>query len=189
MNNESYIQKLKERREQQERKLRERKDLEERQEEEKKEEFNKEDKGYSTDQEDTTTEEIEEEVNDDWEDNDWEKDEDNEDEEDEDEDNQVLETYDDEDDENTLITPTRTTRLITRLITTAFGLYIGSIVLDTVGQELNGTSSPMFAGLTLIGFQVDATNTITGVGTAPIIILIGLIGTISIIFEFIRPIF
>lgn len=55
-------------------------------------------------------------------------------------------------------------RVVTKVVATVLGLYVGGFVLMEIGKVLNATCSPFYKGLSLIGWTVG-TN-VTGSNTA-----------------------
>ena len=64
-------------------------------------------------------------------------------------------------------------RVVRRIIYTLLSLWIGGELLDAIGDTMNGTSSPFYQGLTLIGWTVDSTNTITATSGTGILTVVG----------------
>lgn len=77
-------------------------------------------------------------------------------------------------------------RVVTKLIVTLIVLWVGGELLSAVGSVMNGTSSPFYQGLTIIGWTVDATNTITATTGSGILTVVGIVGLASIVLEFVQ---
>jgi hypothetical protein len=80
------------------------------------------------------------------------------------------------------------TRVITKIVVTVLSIYVGGALLTAVGTAINGTTSGLNNGLTLIGWtvtnnKVDATNP---ANTAGILTVVGLVGIASVIMEFVQ---
>lgn len=54
-------------------------------------------------------------------------------------------------------------RVVAKIVVTVIALYAGGVIMTSLGAVMNGTSSPFYQGLTLIGWTVG--NPITN-GTA-----------------------
>jgi hypothetical protein len=83
-------------------------------------------------------------------------------------------------------------RVVTKIVIVVLSLYVGGTILTEIGNVINGTSSPFYSGLTLIGYTVngaDCTGTgnlvcaTTGTG---ILTVVGLVGIASVIMEFVE---
>lgn len=93
-------------------------------------------------------------------------------------------------------------RVVTKVVSTVIGLYVGGFVLMEVGKVINGTCSPFYKGLSLIGWTVanpgagaghvsDAAcvsnvNTVTAYSGTGILSVVGIIALASIVLEFIN---
>lgn len=76
-------------------------------------------------------------------------------------------------------------RAVTKIVGTLIALWVGGTIVTEVGDVMNGTSSPFYEGLTLIGWTVDSTNTITDTSGSGILAVIGIIGIASVVLEFV----
>jgi len=77
-------------------------------------------------------------------------------------------------------------RVVKRLVRTILALYVGGTVLSVFGTVMNGTSSPFYTGLSLIGWTVDATtNTIMATSGSGVLAVVGIIAIAQIVTEFI----
>lgn len=98
-------------------------------------------------------------------------------------------------------------RVVAKIVGVVIALYVGGTVMTTFGTAMNCTSSPMYSGLTLIGWTVASTvtntnatvnegcwstlgagtfyNVITGVSGSGVLAVIGIIGIASIVMEFV----
>ena len=81
-----------------------------------------------------------------------------------------------------------------KVIVVLVALWGGGIALEAIGDSINGTSSPFYEGLTIIGYTVGSecdplvttgTNTICSTDGSGILAIVGIFGMISIISEFI----
>lgn len=77
-------------------------------------------------------------------------------------------------------------RVVAKVATTVIVLYVGGTILTEIGDVMNGTTSAFYEGLTLIGWTVDATGTITATSGTGILSVIGIIAIASIVLEFVR---
>jgi hypothetical protein len=76
--------------------------------------------------------------------------------------------------------------VVTRLVVTILALYVGGTILTQIGSVINGTTSPLYGGLTLIGWTVTngtVTNTTSNSG---ILAVVGIIGIASIVMQFVK---
>lgn len=76
-------------------------------------------------------------------------------------------------------------RVVSRIVETVLALYVGGTVINTFGTVMNGTSSPFYDGLTLIGWTVTS-NQITDTSGAGVLAVIGIIGIASVVLEFVH---
>ena len=78
-------------------------------------------------------------------------------------------------------------RVVMKVIITLVALWGGGIAMTAIGSSINGTSSPFYQGLTIIGYTVDSTtNTITSTSGSGILAIVGIFAMISIISEFVN---
>jgi hypothetical protein len=78
-------------------------------------------------------------------------------------------------------------RVVKRLVYTILALYVGGTIITTFGSVMNGTSSPFYQGLSLVGWTVNTTtNTITSTSGAGVLAVVGIIGIASVVLEFVR---
>lgn len=77
--------------------------------------------------------------------------------------------------------------LVKAIFITLVSLWVGGLLLNALGAVMNGTTSPFYAGLTFIGWTVDATNTITSTtsGTG-ILVVVGIIAMAALIMKFVK---
>lgn len=82
-------------------------------------------------------------------------------------------------------------RVVSKIALTVLTLYVGGTILTEIGEVMNGTTSPFYEGLTLIGWDVG-----TGAGCASdglicsttgtgILTVVGLVAIASIVMEFV----
>lgn len=76
-------------------------------------------------------------------------------------------------------------RVVRKLVYTILALYVGGTIVSTFGTVMNGTSSPFYSGLTLIGWTVTGTTITATTGTG-ILAVVGIIGIASVIMEFVK---
>jgi hypothetical protein len=79
--------------------------------------------------------------------------------------------------------------LVGALTTVLVSLYAGGIMLDAVGDVINGTTSAFYTGLTLIGYTMcptpDTTQVCSTSGSG-ILAVVGIIGLMKIINIFVK---
>lgn len=76
-------------------------------------------------------------------------------------------------------------RVVMKVIVTLVALWGGGIAMDAIGDSINGTSSPFYQGLSIIGYTVSATNQITATDGSGILAIVGIFAMIAIISEFV----
>ena len=84
-------------------------------------------------------------------------------------------------------------KVISRLITGVLSLYVGGTILTEFGTAMNGTASPLYTGLTLIGWTVataacptvSTANCITATTGSGVLSVIGILVIAQVIMEFI----
>ena len=77
-------------------------------------------------------------------------------------------------------------RVVTKLVATLIALWAGGVIVTEIGSVMNGTTSPFYKGLTLIGWTVDSDSTITATSGSGILAVIGIIGIASVVLEFVQ---
>jgi len=102
-------------------------------------------------------------------------------------------------------------RVITKVVVTLLSIYVGGIILDAIGDVIRGQESPLYKGLTLIGYTVGHQGTnasgayaTTCAGTtynnsvavlancvrdtdgSGILTVIGIVGIASVVMEFVE---
>ena len=101
-------------------------------------------------------------------------------------------------------------RVVAKLVTVVLALYVGGTIMIEIGSVLNGTESPFYKGLTLIGWTVgdypyngslyaatcsgttytetvsNGANCITSVSGSGILAVIGIIGIATIVMKFVQ---
>lgn len=102
-------------------------------------------------------------------------------------------------------------RIVAKIVGTVLGLYVGGTLMVEVGNVMNGTQSPFYRGLTLIGWTVGSTRTngttftacggdtylptlvaspsascITSTSGSGILAVVGIVGIASIVMEFVQ---
>lgn len=78
------------------------------------------------------------------------------------------------------------TGVIVRVVATLIALYAGAIMLDVMGSIINGTTSPLYVGLKLIGYTVSSTGAVTATNGTGIMAIIGLAGIASVVMQFVE---
>ena len=76
-------------------------------------------------------------------------------------------------------------RVVKRLVQTVLALYVGGTIMTTFGTVMNGTTSPFYTGLTLIGWTVSS-NVITATSGSGVLAVVGIIAIAQIVTEFIN---
>lgn len=76
-------------------------------------------------------------------------------------------------------------RVVAKILGTVLALYVGGTVMSTFGTVMNGTTSPFYNGLTLIGWTVSS-NQITATSGSGVLAVIGIIGIGSVVMEFVN---
>lgn len=75
-------------------------------------------------------------------------------------------------------------RVVKRLVRSVLALYVGGTIMTVFGDVMNGTSSPFYSGLSLIGWTVTS-NEITATSGSGVLAVVGIIAIAQIITEFI----
>lgn len=75
-------------------------------------------------------------------------------------------------------------RIVKRLVYVILALYVGGTIITTFGDVMNGTTSPFYTGLSLIGWTVSS-NTITNTSGAGVLAVVGIIGIAGVVMEFV----
>lgn len=76
-------------------------------------------------------------------------------------------------------------RVVTKVLVTIVALYAGGTVLTQLGTVINGTTSPFYQGLTLIGWTVS-NGTVTATTGSGILAVVGIVAIASIVMEFVK---
>lgn len=76
-------------------------------------------------------------------------------------------------------------RVVSKIVVTVIALYAGGIIMTSLGTVMNGTSSPFYQGLTLIGWTLTGTQITATTGTG-ILAVIGVLGIASVVMEFVE---
>lgn len=76
------------------------------------------------------------------------------------------------------------TRVVTKTAVTILALYVGGTILTELGTVMNGTTSPFYQGLSLIGWTVTS-GQITDTSGSGILAVVGIVGIASIVMEFV----
>ena len=77
-------------------------------------------------------------------------------------------------------------RVVGKIATVLIALWVGGIIITTLGSVMNGTTSPFYSGLALIGWTVNTSGTITATSGSGVLSIVGLIGIASIVLEFVE---
>lgn len=77
-------------------------------------------------------------------------------------------------------------RVVKKVAATLLGLYVGGTLLNAIGTVINGTTSPFYNGLAIIGYTVNGSNHITSTsGTGGVLTIVGIAGFASVVMEFV----
>jgi len=77
-------------------------------------------------------------------------------------------------------------RVVKRLVRTVLSLYVGGTIMTVFGTVMNGTSSPFYTGLSLIGWTVNSTTgQITATSGSGVLAVVGIIAIAQVVTEFI----
>lgn len=78
--------------------------------------------------------------------------------------------------------------VVKKIAKAVLSLYVGGTILIQLGLVMNGTTSPFYVGLKLIGWNVDTTTgTITSTtGNGGILAVVGIVAIASVILEFVE---
>lgn len=87
-------------------------------------------------------------------------------------------------------------RVVKRLVGTVISLWVGGTIMIEVGNTMNGTCSPFYRGLNLIGWEVTTgtcsstgasnANTIMTTSGTGVLAVVGIIGIAGVVMEFIN---
>lgn len=80
----------------------------------------------------------------------------------------------------------RINKVVTKIVVTVLALYVGGTIMTQIGNVMVNQTSPMYSGLQLIGYTVDATGKITSVNGTGILAVIGIVGIASVVTEFVE---
>lgn len=84
-------------------------------------------------------------------------------------------------------------RVVKRLVRTVLALYVGGTIMTVFGTVMNGTASPFYTGLSLIGWSVgtqagvasSTQNYIYNTTGSGVLAVVGIIAVAQIVTEFI----
>ena len=77
-------------------------------------------------------------------------------------------------------------RVVGKITAVLLALYVGGTIVTEVGKVMNGTTSPFYKGLTLIGWTVSDAGQITATNGSGILAVVGIVGIASIVMEFVQ---
>jgi hypothetical protein len=78
-------------------------------------------------------------------------------------------------------------KVVGKLAYTLIALWVGGTILTVLGNVMNGTESPFYQGLSLIGWTVtDGQITSTSSANTGVLMIVGLVGIASIVLEFVQ---
>lgn len=77
-------------------------------------------------------------------------------------------------------------RVVGKVAGTILALYVGGTIITEIGNVINGTTSPFYKGLTLIGWTVTDAGQVTDTTGSGILAVIGIVGIASIVMEFVE---
>jgi len=76
--------------------------------------------------------------------------------------------------------------LVKSIFITLISLWVGGLLLNALGDVMNGTTSAFYQGLTFIGWQVtDGTITSTDTG-AGVLVVVGIIAMAALVMKFVK---
>lgn len=76
-------------------------------------------------------------------------------------------------------------QVVKRIVRVVLSLYVGGTILIQLGSVMNGTTSPFYKGLELIGWTVSTTGQITATSGTGILTVIGIIAIASVVLDFV----
>lgn len=76
--------------------------------------------------------------------------------------------------------------VVKKIIKAVLSLYVGGTILIQLGLVMNGTSSPFYTGLKLIGWTVNTSGRITDTTGSGILAVVGIIAISSVVLEFVE---
>lgn len=82
-------------------------------------------------------------------------------------------------------------RVVTKIVAVLIALWVGGEILTALGDTMNGTTSPFYQGLTIIGWQVGdggahPEGLIHDTSGNGVLVVVGLIGIASVVLEFVQ---
>lgn len=77
-------------------------------------------------------------------------------------------------------------RVVAKIAGVLIALYVGGTIVTQLGSVMNGTTSPFYQGLTLIGWTVNSSGGITSTSGSGILAVIGIVGIAAIVMEFVE---
>lgn len=77
-------------------------------------------------------------------------------------------------------------RVVAKVVSTVLALYVGGTIMIEIGNVVNGTTSPFYKGLSLIGWTVTDAGQVTNTSGSGILAVIGIIGIATIVMEFVN---
>lgn len=77
--------------------------------------------------------------------------------------------------------------VVRKMAYTILGLFVGAFLLDAIGDIVvaQNLASGLWQGATVIGWTVNASNQVTATSGTGILALVGVIGFLSILMEFV----
>lgn len=77
-------------------------------------------------------------------------------------------------------------RVVKRIVVTILSLYVGGTIVTQIGTVMNGTTSPFYLGLKLIGWTVSDAGQITDTSGSGILAVIGIVAIAGVVMEFVE---
>ena len=77
-------------------------------------------------------------------------------------------------------------RVVAKTAGVIIALYVGNEIINQIGDIVNGTTGPFNDGFKLLGWTVDANNTVTDTTGSGILSVVGIVGLASIVMEFVQ---
>lgn len=75
-------------------------------------------------------------------------------------------------------------RVVKRLVRSVLALYVGGTIMTVFGTVMNGTISPFYTGLSLIGWTVTNNQIMSTTGSG-VLAVVGIIAIAQIVTEFV----
>lgn len=76
--------------------------------------------------------------------------------------------------------------VVKKIVKAVLSLYVRGTILIQLGLVMNGTTSPFYTGLKLIGWTVSTSGQITDTTGSGILAVVGIIAIASVVLEFVE---